>query len=55
VEQLHAIDALVPPGTNVVQRAIGYDPPSVTDATLRRLIGVNPACFHLGELRLFPL
>ena len=38
-EILDAIDALVPPGTDVVQREFGYDPPSLTDAALRRRPG----------------
>ena len=35
-EILDAIDSLVAPGTNVVQRELGYDPPSVVHAALRR-------------------
>jgi aryl-alcohol dehydrogenase-like predicted oxidoreductase len=35
-EILDAIDALVPPGTNVAQREIGYEPPAITDAAQRR-------------------
>jgi aryl-alcohol dehydrogenase-like predicted oxidoreductase len=33
---LDAIDAIVPPGTDVNPADAGYDPPSITDATLRR-------------------
>ena len=35
-EVLDAIDDLVPPGTDVNQRELGYDPPPLTDAALRR-------------------
>jgi hypothetical protein len=33
---LDAIDGLVPPGTNVAQGEIGYAPPALTNAKLRR-------------------
>ncbi len=33
---LDAIDEIVPPGTNLNQPDRGYDPPSITDAALRR-------------------
>jgi aryl-alcohol dehydrogenase-like predicted oxidoreductase len=35
-EVLDAIDAIVPPGTNVRADDAGYQPPSITDASLRR-------------------
>jgi aryl-alcohol dehydrogenase-like predicted oxidoreductase len=33
---LDAIDAIVPPGTDINPADAGYDPPSITDATTRR-------------------
>jgi aryl-alcohol dehydrogenase-like predicted oxidoreductase len=33
---LDAIDAIVPPGTNIRADDVGYQPPSITDAALRR-------------------
>jgi aryl-alcohol dehydrogenase-like predicted oxidoreductase len=35
-EVLDAIDAIVPPGTNIRADDAGYQPPSLTDASLRR-------------------
>ena len=33
---LDAIDAIVPPGTNIRADDAGYAPPAITDASLRR-------------------
>jgi hypothetical protein len=35
-EVLDAIDAIVPPGTNIRVSDAGYQPPSLIDASLRR-------------------
>ena len=35
-EVLDAIDEIVPPGVNVNQNDSGWDPPSLTDPSLRR-------------------